>query len=168
MKTTHLPWFDPARQEAVRARFKDRIPLATTPEARQALNDEYKAALNDAERELEADKKNVSKGNVEAFLADPQGVLDELQEEAGRTFDLGEMLIGRGIAVVTSKRFGKGVFVGKGTDYGQTKSNFMVKAVIGSHTLNMEMMSGNERHQKESMHSHVAATLARNIAAGKA
>jgi len=132
---------------------------------KDALDTEYKQAIEDGKKQHETGNKTIAEANAAAFLQNPKAVIDELMEAAGRTFELGEMLIFRGIAKVTHKRFGKGVFVGKGTNYPQTKSNYRITVTIGDVTKTIELTSGNERTQLQGMDSYAASKVAIEIAA---
>ena len=136
-----------------------------TQAEKDALNTEYKQAIEDGKKQHETGNQTIAEANTAAFLQNPKAVIDELMEAAGRTFELGEMLIFRGIAKVTHKRFGKGVFVGKGTNYPQTKSNYRITVTIGDVTKTIELTSGNERTQLQGMDSYAASKVAIEIAA---
>lgn len=136
-----------------------------TQEQKDALQAEYDLALEVAGKKHDANRKAIAEANTAAFLQNPNAIIEELSLH--RPFSLGEMLIFRGIAKVSHKRFGKGVFVGKGTDYGQTKSNYRITVTIGDVTETIEMSSGNERTQLASLDSYAAEQVARRIAEGK-
>jgi hypothetical protein len=162
--TKDLPSF---QEYGIRELFRKRIRPDMTQEEKDALDTEYKQAIEDGRKQHENGNQTIAEANTAAFLQNPKAVIDELMEAAGRTFELGEMLIFRGIAKVTHKRFGKGVFVGKGTNYGQTKSNYRITVTIGDVTETIEMMSGNERTQLQGMDSYAASKVAIEIATEK-
>lgn len=159
--TKNLPSF---HDFDIRDSFRKRIKPDMTQAEKDALNTEYKQAVEAAQKDNEANRKTQAEANTAAFLQNPKAVIQELEEAGQRAFDLGEMLVIRGIAKVSHKRFGKGVFVGRGTDYGQTKSNFKVTVTIGHVTETLELASGNDRRQLDDMDSYAAAIVARSIA----
>ena len=156
-----LPRFN---QQAVRDEFLKRVTPNMTEAAKSALNDEYVAALAKAESETEARRKEASVINAQAFLADPATAIKELREKGCRTFSLGEMLLGKGIATATQKRHGKGVTLLPGSDFSYIGSNFTVTARIGNKTLTEEVTSSNDYRDKDNNLSMVAEHLARQIA----
>ncbi len=131
----------------------------------EAFQSEFKLALTKLEIDNAKRQKERFEHNLKAFLEDPKGVLNELDELRRGTWDLGELLISYGIAKTTIKRNkGKGVLVGKGTIGEHTMSNFKVTATIGKHTLEMEIAGSNDKLDKERSMTMVAAILANNIA----
>jgi hypothetical protein len=141
----------------------------STPKEQQesikaTLQKEYLIAVAENEADIKRKEKERYEHNLKAFIADPKGVIDELNELCRRSFDLGEMLISYGIAKTTIKRQGKGTLVNKGTIGEHIQSNFIVTARIGDETLSMALASSNDRRDKERSMSSVAAQLALKIA----
>ena len=152
-------------EQEIRKSFMVRVVPDMTQEAKQSLQNEYNEAVKQAKKQLEIQVKAIAKANTEAFLAQPVQVLEELDIERRQLFDLGELLVYRGVAVVTLKRFGKGSKILVGSDYECTSSNFKVTASIGPHVLTEECSSTNDRYFKDRLKWFMAEKLARTIAA---
>lgn len=149
----------------VRNDFIQKLKEANTAKERKAIEKEAKDSLALRKTQIEERRKQISKQNTDAFLSNPRKAVDELIKEGGLSFDLGEMLLFRGIGNVTSKRTGKGQVVGKGTDFSYTLSNYRITAQIGEHVLVKEIGSANNANDVRRAQSFVVGTLAKQIAA---
>ncbi len=151
-------------KQTFREKFNN-LPEHEKEASKKIIQEEYLQALEQLKIEIDEKQKERYEHNLKSFLEDPKGMIDELNVIRGRTFDLGEVLVGYGIATTTIKRQkGKGVLVGKGTLAEHTKSNFLVTAKIGDKTLSMAVASSNDRRDKERSMTMVAAILAEQIA----
>jgi hypothetical protein len=155
----------------IRKQFVDRYN--STPEdqrvaIKEQLQKEYEAAIAEHEADIAKQKKESYEHNLNAFLNDPKGVIEELNQLRGRAFDMGELLIHYGIATATIKRQkGKGTLIGKGTLGEHTISNFLVTVKIGEETFSTEVGSANDKRDKERTMASVAAQFALEIARRK-
>ena len=150
----------------IRPSFQAKITPDMTKKAKAALNTEYRQAVADAVKKVDFEQKKIAAANVAAFLADPERGVKVLQEECGRTLDLGGLLLSYGIATCTIKRHGKGEMMYKGALAEGTISNFTVSARIEDKVLVEEMGSRNDRQSKDSTRSFVVGKLAINLAIG--
>ncbi len=88
-----------------------------------------------------------------------------IDEERGRSFDLGEALQYLGIATVSLKRGkGKGWKIGAGTLASGTISPIVATVRIGERVSVEEFGSRNDRHSKRDAATHAAARFALQIA----
>ncbi len=153
--------FERTFREAHAAEITD----ATTPDKRDALNAAFRAATAAEEKRIEGERKRLAAENAAAFLADPKAVLDYLDAERGRTFDLGEMALIYGIASVTMKRGkGRGDKVGKGTLAEGTISPFVCTVRIGDRQIVTECGSRNDRHSKQGTQAFAVTRAVLDIA----
>lgn len=135
------------------------------PELREALNAAFRLAIAAEEKRIEDDRAKVAAANTAAFLSDPVAALEWIDEERGRTFDLGEALQYLGIATVTLKRGkGKGYQIGKGTLGAGTISPMVATVRIGDKVKAFEMGSRNDRHSKRDAATCAASQFALEIA----
>lgn len=166
-----LPSFSAfAFEDTFRAEHATAIEAARagTPEQRNTLQAAFKLAREAEEHRIEAERTRIAALNAAAFLAAPQVVLDLLDEERGRSLDLGEILMAYGIASVKVKRGkGKGRQVGAGTLGQGTISPFDVTVTIGDRVRVIEAGSRNDRHSKRDLESFAAAQAAFAIARGE-
>lgn len=165
-----IPEFNKSKTvQEVRQQFLSRVTPDMDAATKAALTAEFQQAVNEAcakaEKEVAQQTKVVAASNVQTFLASPSTIINDLQREYGRSFELGEILQWKGIATVTSKRNGKGFEIGKGSDFRHTISQFLVTAVIGHYRLTVESGCYNGKEEKRRMHACAAAQLARSIAA---
>ena len=161
--TKRIPYF---LLSTVRDSFADKIKDDLTVDDKIRLNGEYLVAIEEEKKRIDIEGKAIAEQNTNAFFSNPSAVIEELEVEAGQCFSLGEMLICRGIAIVSSKRFGKGVHVGKGTIAEGTCSNFRVTVKIGDKTFIDEVGAYNDKRSREGAESCVAASFARELALG--
>jgi hypothetical protein len=159
--TIRMPMFN---DRSIYDEFRSRIFPDMSPDDMQRLNQEYQEAVKQAKTAFQSEQKAVADFNLKAFLNNPVAVLQELEEKAGRVFDVGEELLFHGIATVKSVRFGKGIRCGEGTDYPYTSSNFRVTATIGPHTKTQELQSSNDKVIKARMESSCVFDLASMLA----
>jgi len=156
-----IPRFD---QQPIRQSFLARITPNMTTEEKAALNSEFQAVLVSEEHAFQKVINEIGDQNAQIFLANPKKILEQLSIEAGRTFDLGEMLLLYGIANVTLKRQGKGVFIGKGTLGEGTISQFVATVTIGTKKQTVEIGSRNDHRSKEDAKAFAACIAAKELA----
>ncbi len=135
---------------------------------RDALQAAFTLAAEAEEHRIKGERKRIAALNAAAFLANPAAIIAELDEERGRTFDLGEMALIYGIASVTLKRAGRGTLVGKGTLGQGTISPFDATVRIGDRVVTVETASRNDRYSKDNATAHAATRALLQIAQGAA
>lgn len=160
----HLPRFNP---DTVRTAFLTRVTPTMTADEKVALNNEFQAALLIEEAKFQTVIQKIADQNAQVFLANPKETIEQLLKEAGRTFDLGEMLLLYDIATVTLKRYGKGNFIGKGTLGEGTISNFIATVTIGTHKQKIEVGSRNDNRSKDHAKAFAACIVAKELAQQK-
>lgn len=140
------------------------ITAADTPEKQAGLQTEFETASKIDEKRSNSERKRIGAENAEIFLANPQIVINQLDEERGRSLDLGTMLQSYGIAQVTLKRRGKGTLRHKGTIAEGTVSNFIATVRIGERIKEIEIGSYNDSWSKAGSASYAANSFALEIA----
>lgn len=102
-------------------------------------------AFNKAKKENKKKVAEISRLNTQAFIDHPKEVIEELKDD---TFTVAEMMRLRHIGKSTIVRKGKGVLIGKGSDYPQTISTFLVTIIIGKNKYEYTLNSVNEDYFK--------------------
>lgn len=148
-------------ENSIRQIFLARVTPNMTEDDKATLQAEYQAAREQALKSLDKQREAVAKANTQCFLDNPEAVLQELDDQRGRTFDLGELLIWNGIASVSLKRNGKGFLIGKGSDYAHTVSPFVATIKIGPHTFVMDTGCANDRRSKDDAKATTASLSAK-------
>jgi len=149
----------------IRESFKPRMIPNPSPEYREALNVEYRAAIKHAEKELKKENAARVESNRALFAANPAECIVYLETRwpSSSGFRISEHLQDYGIAEATAKRTGKGVLRHKGTLAEGTISPYSITVRLLGKTFVYEVAARNSKRDRRDTENYGVSLALREL-----